>query len=79
MDQQNRKKLFPESAVRVIAWDGPVRATAKAITAGLILVLIKRLKTVLFGCCFSSQRRSRKKRKSIHFSPPPAACEGFAG
>ena len=30
MDQQNRKKPFPESAVRVIAWDGPVRATAKA-------------------------------------------------
>jgi len=21
----------------------------------------------------------RKKRKSIHFSPPPAACESFAG
>ena len=39
MDQQNRKKPFPESAVRIIAWDGPVRATAKAITAGLILVL----------------------------------------
>lgn len=30
MDQQNRKKTFPESAVRVIAWDGLVRATAKA-------------------------------------------------
>ena len=30
MDQQNRKKPFPESAVRVIAWDGLVRATAKA-------------------------------------------------
>ena len=44
-----------------------------------VLPSIKRLKTVLFGCCFSSQRRSRKKRKSIHFSPPPAACEGFAG
>lgn len=29
-DQKNRKKTFPESAVRVIAWDGPVRATAKA-------------------------------------------------
>ena len=38
LDQQNRKKPFPESAVRVIARDGPVRATAKAITAGLILV-----------------------------------------
>ena len=79
MDQQNRKKPFPGSAVRVIAWDGLVRATAKAITAGLILVFNKTVKTVLFGCCFSSQRRSRKKRKSIHFSPPPAACEGFAG
>lgn len=30
LDQQNRKKPFPESAVRVITWDGPVRATAKA-------------------------------------------------
>ena len=30
LDQQNRKKTFPESAVRVIAWDGLVRATAKA-------------------------------------------------
>lgn len=30
LDQQNRKKPFPESAVRVIAWDGLVRATAKA-------------------------------------------------
>lgn len=30
MDQQNRKKTFSESAVRVIAWDGLVRATAKA-------------------------------------------------
>lgn len=30
MDQQNRKKTFSESAVRVIAWDSPVRATAKA-------------------------------------------------
>lgn len=29
-DQQNRKKTFPESAVRAIAWDGLVRATAKA-------------------------------------------------
>ena len=26
-----------------------------------VLPSIKRLKTVLFGCCFSSQRRSRKK------------------
>ena len=41
MDQQNRKKTFSESAVRVIAWNGPVRATAKAITAGLILVFNK--------------------------------------
>ena len=44
LDQQNRKKTFPESAVRVIAWDGPVRATAKAITAGLILVFNKTVK-----------------------------------
>ena len=44
MDQQNRKKPFPESAVRVIAWDGLVRATAKAITAGLILVFNKTVK-----------------------------------
>ena len=44
MDQQNRKKPFPESAVRVIAWDGPVRATAKAITAGLTLVFNKTVK-----------------------------------
>ncbi len=42
LDQQNRKKPFPESAVRVIAWDGPVRATA--ITAGLILVFNKTVK-----------------------------------
>ena len=27
----------------------------------LILVFNKTVKTVLFGCCFSSQRRSRKK------------------
>ncbi len=33
LDQQNRKKPFPESAVRVIAWNGPVRATAKAVAA----------------------------------------------
>ena len=44
MTQQNRKKTFPESAVRVIAWGGPVRATAKAITAGLILVFNKTVK-----------------------------------
>ena len=44
MDQQNRKKSFPESAVRVIAQDGLVRATAKAITAGLILVFNKTVK-----------------------------------
>ena len=44
MDQQNRKKTFPESAVRAIARDGPVRATAKAITAGLILVFNKTVK-----------------------------------
>lgn len=30
MNQQNRKKTFPESAVRVIARDGLVRATTKA-------------------------------------------------
>ena len=47
--------------------------------SNLILVFNKTVKTVLFGCCFSSQRRSRKKRKSIHFSPLPAACEEFAG
>mgnify|MGYP004557132669 CR=1 FL=1 len=35
MDQQNRKKTFPESAVWAIARDGLVRATAKTITAGL--------------------------------------------
>ena len=44
LDQQNRKKTFSESAVRVIVWDGPVRATAKAITAGLILVFNKTVK-----------------------------------
>ena len=44
LDQQNRKKTFPESTVRVIAWDSPVRATAKAITAGLILVFNKTVK-----------------------------------
>jgi len=44
LDQQNRKKSFPESAVRVIAQDGLVRATAKAITAGLILVFNKTVK-----------------------------------
>ena len=42
LDQQNRKKPFPESAVRAIAWDGLVRATA--ITAGLILVFNKTVK-----------------------------------
>ena len=42
LDQQNRKKTFSESAVRVIVWDGPVRATA--ITAGLILVFNKTVK-----------------------------------
>ena len=44
LDQQNRKKPFPESAVRAIARDGLVRATAKAITAGLILVFNKTVK-----------------------------------
>ena len=71
MDQQNRKKPFPESAVRVIAWDGPVRATAKAVAAKAGLNDIK--------CCNSKDALlSAAERGSFDYSFLDSGKSGIA-